>query len=251
MIPAPAARAALEAVAQETAADSDVRVAAIDKGIGGDTAFQSTLMSLLADDPDPAVRAAAAGGLSGIKDKEAMAALQGAYRTDTEGAVRAKALVSLKNSGFRDADALLCAAMIEDESPAVRNAAVGAFHATKRKKAIACLRDKAMRVETDGSVRQRLLSALKASPSQEAADVLCDAIPFFLQNYVKEALPDKIPGTDNAANQNDRDWERSYDCFGKAYARRGAYSCPAKMYIGHWYREVGGTATIPKCPGIE
>lgn len=251
MIPAPSARAALDTVAKEAGADSEVRVAAIDKGIGGDTAYQATLLQLLADDSDASVRAAAAAGLSGIKGKEVMAALQGAYENDSEGAVRAKALLSLKNSGFRDADDLLCSAMIEDESPAVRSAAVGAFHATKRKKAIACLRNKALSLEEDGSVRQRLLTALKASPSQDAADVLCDAIPFFLQNYVKEALPEKIPGTDIAAMQNDRDWERSYECFGKAYARRGAYSCPAKMYIGHWYREVGGTAHIPKCPGIE
>jgi hypothetical protein len=205
----------------------------------------------MASDEDPAVRAAAAGGLSGIKGSEVSGALQKAYSSDTEGSVRAKALLSLKKSGFRDADDLLCAAMLDDASPAVRTAAVAAFHATKRKGAIECLRKKAFTIEEDGTVRQRLLTALKASPSQDAANVLCDAIPFFLQNYVKEALPDRIPGTDIAAVQNDRDWERSFECFGKAYARRGAYSCPAKMYIGHWYREVGGTAHVPKCPGIE
>lgn len=251
MIPAPSARDALNAVAQETGASTEVRVAAIDKGIGGDVKYVDTLLGLMANDSDPQVRAAAAGGLSGMKDDKVVTALKKAYDTDKEGAVRAKALGSIKKSGFAEADALICKAMLEDESPAVRSSAIGAFHATKRKEAIDCLRERALTFEEDGSVRQRLLKALKASPSQDAADVLCDAIPFFLKSYVREALPEKIPGTDIAAIQNDRDWERSYECFQKAYAKRGSYACPGKMYIGHWFRQVGGTAHVPKCPGIE
>ena len=249
-IPAPSARAALGVVAADGAAATEVRVRAI-KGIAGNVQFTETLLKLLADDGDAAVRTAAAEGLSGIKDEPVVQALIQAYEKDAEGEVRGAALISIKKSGFEQADEMVCKAMMEDASPAVRSRAIGAFRGTKRAEAIQCLRDRAFKVEEDGNVREQLLKVLKSSPKQEAADVLCDAIPFFMRSYVgSEALPTKIPGADIAKYQNDRDWERSYDCFQKAYRSSRGYSCPARMYTGFWFREVGGTAHIPKCPGV-
>jgi len=83
------------------------------------------------------------------------------------------------------------------------------------------------------------------------AKILCDAIPFWLRTYNKEDIPDKIPGTDIIGAQNDRDFENSYACLQKAYAKSSGYSCFAKMYAGWWFRQVGGSAYVPKCPGYE
>ena len=87
-----------------------------------------------------------------------------------------------------------------------------------------------------------------SSPHDDSAQILCDAIPFWLKSYVVEDLPEKIPGTDIIKVQNDRDWERSYECVQKAYRARGGYSCYAKMYVGYWFNELGGTGSVPACP---
>ena len=249
-IPADASREAMKALAADPSAASEVRLRAL-KGIAGDARYTDTLLGLLKSDGDAAVRAAAATGLSGIEEAKVVDALMAAYKGDEDGAVRGEALISIKKSGFETADALVCSAMMEDPSPEVRKRAIGAFRGTKRPEAIACLRDRALAFEENGAVREQLLKVLKSSPKQEAADVLCDAIPFFMRSYVKEAMPTRIPGADIAKYQNDRDWERSYECLQKAYAKRGGYACPAQMYIGHWFREVGGNSYVPKCPGIE
>jgi hypothetical protein len=249
-IPADASREAMGAVATDTTASPEVRIRAL-KGIAGDKRFTEQLLALLAGDADAAVRAAAATGLSGIPDEAVISALVTAYESDEDGAARGEALISLKKSGHPKADEMVCKAMMDDPSPDVRTRAIGAFRGTKRVEAVACLRARALTFEENGAVREQLLKVLKSSPKQEAADVLCDAIPFFMRSYVKEALPTRIPGTDIIKVQNDRDWERSYACLQKAYNARGGYACPAQMYVGHWFREVGGTAYVPKCPGIE
>jgi hypothetical protein len=125
------------------------------------------------------------------------------------------------------------------------------FKGTKKDEEIECLRKRAMTEEKDIGVRTAILTTLKSSPSPGAAKILCDAIPFWLRTYNKEDIPDKVPGTDIIGAQNDRDFENSYACLQKAYANSSGYSCFAKMYAGWWFRQVGGSAYVPKCPGYE
>lgn len=249
MIPAPSARATLAKVAAEPGAATDARSAAI-SAIGGDPKHTDTLLSILADDADAAVRAAAAKGLHGVKDDKVVAAMGTALASDTDGSVRGEALLGLKKAGAEGVDDLICKAMMEDESPEVRKRAISAYRGTKRKEAIACLRERALTLEEDPAVRGTLLTAIKSSPKKDAKKILCDAIPFWVRSYMQEELPPKIPNADIIKAQNDRDWDKSYECIGKAM-RAGGYSCFGKLYVGHWYREVGGTAYLPNCPGYE
>ena len=249
MIPAPSARATLGKVAAEVGADAETRSVAI-SAIGGDPKHTDTLLGILAGDADATVRAAAAKALHGVKDDKVVSALAAALAGDAEGAVRGEALLGLKKVGADGIDELICKAMMEDESGEVRKRAISAYRGTKRKEAIACLRERALTLEEDPAVRSALLSAIKSSPKKAAKQILCDAIPFWVRSYMKEELPPKIPSADIIKAQNDRDWDQSYACIGKAM-RAGGYSCFGKLYVGHWYREVGGTAYLPNCPGYE
>jgi hypothetical protein len=245
-IPSPAARKVLAEIATASG-PTDQRIRAMES-IGAMEDFRDGILTVLAEDSDEQVRASAATTLGGAgKNSPVIRALKDAT-TDDAGVVRGAALVSLKRLTGSSADDVLCTAMMEDESAAVRRASVGAFQGTKRPSAIACLRTRAMTFEEDASVRETMLKVLKSSPHDDSAQILCDAIPFWLKSYVVEDLPDKIPGTDIIQVQNDRDWERSYDCVQKAYRARGRYSCYAKMYVGHWFNELGGTGSIPGCP---
>lgn len=248
LIAAPISRKTLAGVA---IADGDIetRVAAA-KAIGGDPLYKDNLMTLLGHE-ESALRAIAAEGLAGHKDKAVIAALVKSATDDKDGAVRAKALVSVKSGGSLAANKMVCQAMLEDPSPAVRTAAVLSFRGTKRNSAIECLKARAMAKEDDPGVRQAILDVLKSSPNDNAAKLLCDAIPFWMRSYVKDDIPDKIPGTMIVKAQNDRDWERSYDCFQRAYRQSSGYSCFAKMHVGLWFREVGGKPYVPSCPGYE
>ncbi|MEC8422935.1 MAG: HEAT repeat domain-containing protein, partial [Myxococcota bacterium] len=236
-------------IASESGADAASRNAAI-AAIGGDPQHTDTLLGILSGDADASVRAAAAKGLHGIKEEKVVSALRGALDADADGTVRGEALLGLKKAGAEGTDALICAAMKEDESAEVRKRAISAYRGTKRKEAIACLRDRALTLEEDPAVRSTLLSVLKSSPKKAAKKVLCDAIPFWVRSYMKEELPPKVAGADIIKAQNDRDWDNSYDCIGKAY-RAGGYSCFGRLYVGHWFREVGGSAYLPNCPGYE
>ena len=248
LLPAPKARDALRAVAVEAGAATDVRAKAATT-LADDAGSTAQLMQLLAD-PDPGVRAAAAGGL-GFNEPAVIEALSKLAQEDAEGAVRGAALSSLKKSGAPAADTLICAAMMKDPSAEVRTRAIAAFRGTKRPEAIACLRERALTLEEDAGVRTRLIEILKGSPSDEAAKVLCDAIPFFVRSYLKEGMPDKVPGTDIIAAQNDRDFERSYECVARASGASGGYSCFGKKYVNGWFRELGGSTSVPKCPGYD
>jgi hypothetical protein len=246
-IPAEAARAVMADIAASPG-DPEVRVAALE-AIGGDKTQRDILVTLLTD-TSVEVRRAAAHGLTGIKDKDTKAALRTAATEDADGAVRGEALIALKKANARGIDDMLCTAMLNDESPEVRRRAITAYKGTKRDGPLACLRKKAFSKEEDGGVREQLLTVLKSSPSDKAAKILCDAIPHFMRAYVIEEIPDKIPGTDIVKAQNDRDWENSYSCVGRAY-RSGGYSCFAKMYLAQWFRDLGGTSYVPNCPGYE
>ena len=206
------------------------------------------LLGLAQGDPEERVRAAAVDALARGEGEALIAALPQIAAQDASGLVRGTALSTLKAVGAQGIDPLLCKAMMEDQSPEVRRQAVLAYRGTKRPEAVACLRQRAMTKEEDATVRDALLSVLKSSPSQEAADVLCDAIPFWMKSYVIDDLPDKIPGTDIAKAQNDRDFDNSYTCMEKAYRSSGGYSCYARMYTAWWFEQVGGSAHIPKCP---
>jgi HEAT repeat protein len=245
---APITRKTLAEVAR-AAGETETRARAV-AAIGGDPSYAADLMTLL-DDPEPIMRAAAASGLGGNKDAKVVSALLAKAKGDEEGIVRAAALIAAKASNVRGADEMICAAMLDDPSPAVRIAAIGAFRGTRRNSAAACLRKRALTIEEDASVREKLLAVLKSSPNDNAALVLCDAIPFWMRSYVIDDIPDKIPGTMIVKVQNDRDWERSYDCFQKAYRNSGGYSCFAKMHVALWFREVGGSSYVPNCPGYE
>jgi hypothetical protein len=245
---APIAR---DALAEIAAADGDVttRARAVD-AIAGNPKYKDTLMALIGHE-DAGLRTAAAKGLGGQKDRPIVEALIKLATEDKEGEVRAAALIAVKSSSASKAQDMVCKAMLEDESPVVRTAAVRSFKGTRRESAVACLRTKAFTEETDASVRDAVLAVLKSSPRDTAADVLCDAIPFWMRTYVKTDIPDKIPGTMIVKTQNDRDWERSYECFEKAYRKSSGYSCFAKMHVGLWFREVGGKPYVPSCPGYE
>ena len=118
---APVARAALAEIAT---GDGDVEARArAAEAIGGNPEYKDALMSLLGHE-DKQLRAAAATGLGGHKDKPIVRALIEMATTDKEGEVRAAALVAVKSSGASKAQEMVCTAMLEDESPAVRKAAV-------------------------------------------------------------------------------------------------------------------------------
>ncbi len=245
---APIARTTLAAVA---VADGDVeaRVHAV-AAIAGNKEFKDTMVALL-DSSEKKLRAAAAEGLRGIKDRALTDRLIEIATNDSEGDVRAAALVSVKSSGSSKGQEMVCSAMLNDDSPAVREAAIRTFRGTRRDSAVKCLRDRAFAEEKSAAVRDALLEVLKSSPNDNAALVLCDAIPFWMRTYVKDDIPDKIPGTMIVKTQNDRDWERSYECFERAYRKSSGYSCFAKMHVGLWFREVGGKNYVPSCPGYE
>jgi hypothetical protein len=248
-MPAPSAKKALADLAVGTSAKPEDRVMAI-KALKGFKEYEAQMLGLMAD-PEGSIRAAAATALSGSKDPAVVAAMVKAYSDDRDGAVRANALASLKAADVPEADAMLCKAMMDDPAPEVRANAIASFKGTKKDAVIECLRKKAMKEETDATVRTALLNTLKSSPHEGSAKILCDAIPFWMRTYVKEDIPDKIPGTDIITAQNDRDFEKSYACLQKAYASSGGYSCYAKMYVGWWFRQVGGSGYVPKCPGYE
>jgi hypothetical protein len=246
---APTTRTTLSAIAVDPG-DPAARKVAIE-AVGGFEENRAAMLTLLSDDADPAIRSAAAAALSIAKTKNVRSQLVKAAKSDPDGQVRGAALRAAKKAGAPGAHAMVCDAMLNDPSPEVRKEAVLAFKGTKRDSSVVCLRKKAFTIEEDADVREAMLTVLKSSPNDNAAQILCDAIPFWMRSYVKEDIPDKIPGTMIVKAQNDRDWDRSYKCFQKAYRQSRGYSCFAKMHVALWFREVGGTSHAPKCPGYE
>ncbi|MBW1877220.1 MAG: HEAT repeat domain-containing protein [Deltaproteobacteria bacterium] len=231
-------------------ADPAVRAAATTRIRPAD-AHVPVVIGLLGEDRDPAVRAAAAEALKGRDSPEVVAALVRAVQEDVDGGVRAAALGGMAKLGHPETLEAACQALMTDPDARMREAAAKAFHGTRRPEAIACLRERLLTHEESGAVRVATVAALGASPRDEAADVLCEAIGPVLRLYVTAEIPAQdIPGADIAKAQNDRDWERSKPCVQRAL-QQGGYSCYARNYLGFWYRELGGKASMPWCPGMR
>lgn len=239
-------------IAQDSSEPDEVRVQALTV-LGGsqDAGHVDMMRGLLTSEGPEAVRAAAAESLVGQKDQPTVDALVAAVTGDDSGAVRAAALKTVRGLNLPESDEMICKAMLEDPAPEVRRQAIMSYKGTKRDEAVACLRDKAFTEEEDGGVRSALITVLKSSPNENAPKVLCDAIPFYMKTYIKDAGPENVTGTDLAQAQNDRDWEGSYDCFAKAMRNTSGWSCHGKKYVAAWYREVGGKPHVPRCKGDE
>ena len=74
--------------------------------------------------------------------------------------------------------------------------------------------------------------------------------PVFGTDIVRpDQIADDVPGFNIIETQNNRDWERSYECVEKAL-EQGGYSCYARNHLGHWFNELGGSASTPWCEGM-
>ncbi|MFT4622032.1 MAG: HEAT repeat protein [Myxococcota bacterium] len=208
-----------------------------------------TLVGLVQSDVSAGVRAAAARALKGRSDKKSIEVLTKAALEDADGEVRAAALDAVVQRKSAKTDDMACTAMMEDADARVRIAAVKAFHGSKRAGSIKCLEKRLLKEDENAGVRAAVLEALGASPSDRAAMVLCDAIGPFLRLYIKDKLADETPNTNIIEVQNNRDYERSYECVAKALGQ-GGYSCYARNHLGHWFNELGGKTSTPWCPGM-
>lgn len=240
-IEAPSVRARMvQAVKSDK--DPDVRAAAIGVFAGTkDTAEISILTEGLGTDPDAKWRWAAASALAGIPS--GVEALSKAAASDADGTVRATAITALRGQApFADA---ACAGL-KDADPIVRSQAALAMKGSKDEKALTCLASHMMEVEADETVRLAMLTGLRSSPSPIAANALCDAIPFWIKNYVGDTQVQREGAADIIFAQNDRDYQRSYECVQKAMHGSG-YSCWGKAYVADYMRELGGNAPLPRC----
>ncbi|MCO4743919.1 MAG: HEAT repeat domain-containing protein [Proteobacteria bacterium] len=244
------ARDGFKALAEiaKTEPDAGVRAAAV-RGLRGSGGYSDSLLSILKDDAEGEVRAAAAEALEGRDGKDVVKALVRAAKRDDDGGVRAAALSSTVKLKQLSTDELVCELMINDPDERVRDAAVRAFHGSKRPSSIDCLKERLLTLEESETVRASTLAALGASPRDEAALALCDSIGPFLRHYVKDKLQDDTPASNIIETQNNRDWDRSYDCVMKA-KRQGGYSCYARHHLGVWVKKLGGNASTPWCPGM-
>ena len=150
------------------------------------------------------------------------------------------------------AEETLCTAMMEDASPLVRIAAIKGFNKTKSVSAVRCLRTRAETLEENRDVRAAILESLKLAEGvaeRPAFTAMCDAIPFWLRNYVTDQLPEVDPPTDIVKMQNDYDHEHSEACFAKAYAQKSSYSCHAHKYIAWFYKQMISNENlyVPEC----
>ncbi|MDP2313263.1 MAG: HEAT repeat domain-containing protein [Pseudomonadota bacterium] len=241
----PVARARIVTAAASDA-DPTVRAAAMTVFRNSkDPAELAQVQGWLASDPDATVRAAAASALLGQAAAEG--ALRDATSKDQDPGVRAAALATYHSLKVADFDTVACAALLEDAAPAVRLAALDTMRATRDPEQLDCLRRRATTQEDAPEVRAALLKTLASTAAPEAAKVLCDTIPWWVKTYVKDAAPGE--GDDILRAQNDRDFERSYDCVQTAVRQAGGYTCAGRAYVGAFFRDLGGKAGVPSCGG--
>ncbi len=246
---APTVKARLKGIALDPNEDPETRAVALRMLAGATGEDLQGVLDVLETDKTPSVRAAAAEILKGQKSDEVIAALTKAATDDAEGTVRARALLTLRQMNRPEADAMACKAMLNDPEAEVRKTAVLSYRGTKREEPLKCLRKRMLTVEEDAGVRQALLDMLSKAPAEGVKPILCDSISFWVKNYVSDRHPDGVPGTDIITAQNNRDWENSYTCVQKAYRRKGGYTCKGTQYVAAWFRELGGSSYVPRCPG--
>jgi len=246
-IGAPAGFEALEAVVSSDAAP-EVRAAAA-RALKPSSRARHTLIEAVLGDPDPTVRAAAAEGLEGKAQKEVVAAIGKVLDEDTDNEVRAVALRSLMVAKAPGALKKVCRTLMEDEDATMREGAARALHGTKRAAGIECLKRRLLDNEPIPTVRTAVMESLGASPSDKAADALCDLIHPMMKLYVTDKIAEETQGVDIVKFQNNRDYERSWECVEKA-RKRGGLSCYARNHLGRWNNDLGGKASRPWCPGM-
>jgi len=229
-------------------ADVAVRIAAVES-LRPSAKHVPLLLEVLQQDAEPQVRAAAARAMKGRKNPDFIEHVTRLATEDPSGIVRAASLAAVVKLKLPVTDAMVCKAMIDDPEPVVRVAAVKAYHGTKRTSAIECLRKRLLKEELAPEVRAATLKALGASPSKHAARALCDGIAPFMWMYVREEIAEKLEGVNIVETQNNRDYEKSYACVNSAL-RQGGFSCYAQNHLGHWFNELGGSASTPWCPGM-
>ncbi|MCB9678752.1 MAG: HEAT repeat domain-containing protein [Alphaproteobacteria bacterium] len=246
-IGAPAGFEALEAVVKS---DADVATrAAAARSLKPSSAARHTLIEAVLNDPDPTVRAAAAEGLEGKTQDEVVSAIGKVLDDDTDNNVRAVALRSLMVAKAPGAMTKVCRTLMNDEDATMRVGAAKALHGTKSATGIACLKDRLLEKEENPAVRTAVMEALGASPSDKAADALCDLIHPVMKLYVTDKIAEETQGVDICTFQNNRDHERSYECVNRAY-NKGGLSCYARNHLGRWVNDLGGKAHRPLCPGM-
>lgn len=210
-----------------------------------------TLVAALKSDKDVGVRAAAARALGGRQQDEVVKALGDVL--DEPGVpteVRAAALGALVESGAPGAATQVCQALMRDNDVTMRQGAARAFHGSKKRLAIDCLKRRLMSNEDNPAVRTAAMEALGASPSDRAAEALCDLIAPMMKQYVTHTIAEETAGVNIVRYQNDRDWEQSYACVQKALDS-GGLSCYARNHLGRWMNDLGGKASTPLCPGMK
>jgi len=217
----------------------------------GDPAQVDWLVQALGSDTAGEVRAAASRALRGQKGEAIQAAQRRALAEDPDGAVRLEALQYVGSIPAPDLTAVICHSILEDPVPEVRLAGLGLFRGARSKPALECLHKRVFTEEPDGRVREKILEVLTSSPSDEAEDMLCDLVPWWLEHYAADDIIYNIPGLKVMEAQNDRDWRRSLECAQKANARRERFDCYGKQYIAHWVNELGGRAWPPPCPKTD
>jgi hypothetical protein len=249
-IGAPAAFAKAAELAKAASEPAPVRVAAVRALTPVRAENADILLDRLTTDPDPTVRAAVAEVFEGATEPPVVAAIVKAAREDQDGLVRAAALASVVKLKLPETDAMVCDAMMNDPDERVRDRAVRSFKGSKRDEALDCLERRLTTREDSPLVRESTLTAIYSSPTDRAAKILCDNIGPFLRMYVGDLPVTRMEGADIVKYQNNRDYERSYECVQKAMSQ-GGYSCYGRYYLAVWMNDLGGKATKPTCAGME
>ncbi len=239
-IKAPAVQTRLAAAARDDA-DPLVRAAAMAILRPAKDADAFALVTAALSDANPAMRVAAANALAGIEAATESLAIAA---SDADPGVRAAAIAALKGSP-RFAD-VACSALAGDTDSGVRAAAAATMSGTREEPVLACLRTQMLKEETDPGVRSALLLTLRKTSAPAAAATLCDAIPFWIRTYVGDDPPEREGPSDILFAQNDRDFERSYDCVQKALKAGGYKGCGQRYYINDWFHELGGKNAVPR-----
>lgn len=227
----------------------EIRAAAT-RGLLYSSRAQDRLAELVLQDEDPGVRAAAAEALAGRKDPKIVQTIKQVLAEEQVVEVRAAALRALVTSDAAGSRDLVCKTLMEDEDARMRIGAANAFRKSEDRLAIDCLKRRLLEEELNPAVRTEVMEAIESSPTKHASNALCALIAPMMKLYVKDVIAEETPGVDIIKFQNNKDWERSYECVERALQSPGL-SCYAKNHLGKWMRELGGKAARPLCPGMK